>query len=546
MQIIRLLSADTLIFFNEFDGSVLGLPNEKDNLDRFNFPEMENQCIYIIEAAPDTSNPLNYDGVEIAIKMYLQAISKNVNHFSIIFVGYEDKQSFFQFCSYSNILKCPGVFYQQIGYDNIQEYIKQEFKIIDLDTAKQSIVYIGIRPPTSYKSHHSIANEWAILRWAKVLKLDTDNSIQKIQKEVDSSLYYRYLNTIHPISDSIDFTNRVLLQTGKILFIDDEIEKGWGVIFKKICSNKTLEVFGSEFKDWPTEKIISESFEKAKNCNIVILDLRLSDEDFDQVDITKITGYQILKKIKGHNAGIQVIIFSASNKTWNLQALQAEKADGFIIKESPENSVDKKFTSQSISSIYKSIDICLDYAFVRNFYDKFLILKENLEKRKKDKNLPKEFVDEYLKWLEFGINNIIKYKSNDGNVLSFIMFFSVLENISTRLIDVENPESTSESLFKFKFRRNNNYLKNFEWVSSINSYSKTNYDLVCSRNINWNQKIFNVLDVLGCDIKNINYLVEKRNDIIHSNPTTGNLIKISNLDLETLFKIITENIETIS
>lgn len=545
MQIIKLLTPDTLPFLNDFEGRVFNLPSEKDSLDNLELPEVANESFYIIEAAPDTSNPLNYDGVNIALKIYFQAISNNVNNFKIILVGYEDKACFFQFCSYSNILKCPGIDYLEIGHDSSEKINNLDLLNIDLNNAKQSILNIGIKPPSSYKSHHSIANEWAILRWAKALKIDNDN-LSKTQMEVDSNLYYNYLNTIYPITNEINITNRVLLHKGHILFIDDEVEKGWGLIFKKICANSKLELFGREFKKWMPETIINESFEKAKNADIVILDMRLHEDDFNQEDITKITSYQILEKIKEHNGGIQVIIFSASNKIWNLQALQKIGADGFIVKESPENSVDKKFTPQSISDIYKTIDSCLDYAFVKGFYEIFLMLKQNLERRKKKKELPKEFVDEYLKWLEFGINNLLKYKSNEGNVLTFVMFFSVLENISNRLIGVDNPEPTSGGMFKFKFRRNNNYLVNFDWNQKSKSYNKTTNDLVCNRSISWNQKVLNTLDVLECDLPNINYLVKKRNDIIHSNSTTGDKIQISNEDLKRLFKSITEKIENIS
>lgn len=545
MQIIKLLSPDTLPFLNNFEGREHNLPSEKDSLDNLELPEVANKCFYIIEAAPDTSNPINYDGVNIALKIYFQAISNNVNNFKIILVGYEDKASFFQFCSYSNILKCPGIDYLEIGHDSSDKINNLDLLNIDLNNAKQSILNIGIMPPSSYKSHHSIANEWAILRWAKALKID-NNNLSKTQMEVDSNLYYNYLNTIYPITNEINITNRVLLHKGQILFIDDEVEKGWGLIFKKICANSKLELFGREFKKWMPKAIINESFEKAKNADVVILDMRLHDDDFNQEDIAKTTSYQILEKIKEHNRGIQVIIFSASNKIWNLQALQKIGADGFIVKESPENSIDKKFTPQSISDIYKTIDSCLDYAFVKVFYEKFLMLKQNLERKKKKKELPKEFVDEYLKWLKFGISNLLKYKSNEGNVLTFVMFFSVLENISNRLIDVNNPEPTNAEMFKFKFRRNNNYLINFEWNQKSKSYNKTTNDLVCNRSINWNQKVLNTLDVLGCDLPNINYLVDKRNDIIHSNPTTRDKIQISNEDLKKLFKIITEKIENIS
>jgi CheY-like chemotaxis protein len=545
MPIIKILITDTLPFFNDFDGNVIKLPSDSDSLSKFKLPKIENECIYIIEASPDRNNPLNYDGVNIALRLYFLAILNHINNFRIFLIGFEDKTNFFQFCTYSNILKCPGIDYIEIGND-IDKIKEIELSSIDLRYAKQSILNIGIKPPASYKSHHSISNEWAILRWAKALKIE-DNSLSETKMKVDNDLYYNYLKTIYPITSNVNITSRVLLhiQKDKILLIDDEVEKGWGLIFNKICANK-VELFGNEFKDWDAKKIINESFEKAKNADVVILDMRLHDNDFNQDDITEITSYQILEKIKNHNAGIQVIIFSASNKIWNLQAFQKLGADGFIVKESPENSVDTNFTSQSISNLYTTIDSCLEYAFVKVFYEKFLLLKENLERRKKSKELPKEFVDEYLKWLEFGIINLLKYKSNEGNVLTFLMFFSVLENISSRLINVENPENTPvDGEFKFKFRINDNYLKSFTWDTNFNKYNKTNVDLLSARNINWNQKVLNTLDVLGCDLPNINNLVKKRNDIIHSNSTTGDRIQISKAELKKLFEIITNNIENI-
>lgn len=48
------------------------------------------------------------------------------------------------------------------------------------------------------------------------------------------------------------------------------------------------------------------------------------------------SGMKILKAIKAANQGIQVIMFTASNKAWNMKALLDAGADGYYIKESPE------------------------------------------------------------------------------------------------------------------------------------------------------------------------------------------------------------------
>lgn len=519
------------------------------------YPENYKNEIHEILFVPtifDYRNGISYQGVEFALRWYLNFISKKNNgDFKIVLLGTENKSAFFQNCTYSNFLKCPNVEYLQNSYEDISEYLKiNHIKKFDYDYALRKIDLVGIKPPTSYKSHHSIANEWSILRWSKALKIDTEdaNELKKIENSIEASLYYKYLDSKYQISGHEKVKDKILLNSGKILFIDDEVEKGWDIIFKKICKAKTYSSFGEDFKNWEQSKIIDESLEKAKDTDIVILDLRLHDDDFDEINPKEITGYKLLKKIKEYNKGIQVIIFSATNKIWNLQAMQEAGADGFIMKESPEDSVDEKFTSQSIENIYKTIDECLEYSFLKKYFEKFNYLKQELEPRKNPKKhpnpLPKEFVDEYLKWLEFAIFNILKYKSNTGNVMSFSLFFSVLENISNRIIDIDNPDKINSDQYKFKFRINNSYLK--EYSSSGGKYSNTNIDLVSKRNINWNQKILNTLQELSSNLTDMNSLIQKRNDIIHSNSTTGNTANINKEELNKIFKIITENIENIN
>ena len=531
---------------------VISFPNSK--VSDF-YPESYKNEIPEILFVPtifDYSNGISYQGVEFALRWYLYIISKKNNgNFKIVLLGTEKKSAFFQNCTYSNFLKCPNVEYLQNSYEDISEYLKNiQIKKIDIEDALRKIDLIGIKPSTSYKSHHSIANEWSILRWSKALKIDTESAeeLKKIETNVETSLYYKYLETKYPITGTENVINRLLLNLGKILFIDDELDKGWDIIFRSICKAKKYESFGIDFKGWSKEKIVSESFDMAKNADVVILDLRLHDEDFDEKDPKKITGYEILRKIKEHNKGIQVVIFSATNKIWNLQAMLEAGADGFIMKESPEDSLDNKFTLKSIENVYKILDESLDYSFLKKYINKFNFLKQELEPRKKysvhPNPLPKEFVDEYLKWLEFGILNISKYKSNLGNILSFSIFFSVLENISNRIIDIDNPQWINHDEYKFKFRVNNSFLTEFTSTGSI--YSNTNVELVSKRNLNWNQKVLNTLVALNSNLTDMNNLIKKRNDIIHSNSTTGNVANVTKEELNKLFEIITENIEYIN
>lgn len=75
-----------------------------------------------------------------------------------------------------------------------------------------------------------------------------------------------------------------------------------------------------------------------------------------------------MQEIKKINAGIQVIFFSATNKIWNLQKLQELGADGFIIKESPENSMNPDFTSETILQFKSTIETAFKKRFLKEVF----------------------------------------------------------------------------------------------------------------------------------------------------------------------------------
>jgi DNA-binding NarL/FixJ family response regulator len=512
---------------------------------------------YAIESFPelifvptifDNENSMSYGGVDFAIRWYFHVISLNTKlNFKIVLLGIEEKSSFYQNCDYSYFLKCPNVQYIQNSFQDIKLIIESEIKEFDRNEALGKIDLIGIKPPASYKSHHSISNEWSILRWSTALNIsaELDSELQKNKNNIKASLFYKYLSIKYPIASNKTVNKKALKNDGSILLIDDEVEKGWGVIFQEICKGKNYTSLGKDFKKInDKDKIVDVAFEIAKDADVIILDLRLHDSDFEERDPKKLTGYKLLEKIKEHNKGIQVIIFSASNKIWNLQELQNVGIDGFILKESPENSVDEEFTKQLIENIYKTIDTCLGYSFLKKNVETFKNLSQQLELRKKKKELPKEFVDEYLRWLEFGVLNILKYKSNEGNVMSFSIFFTVLENIANRLIDIDTPISTGTyNEYKFEFRRSRTFLKYYKLIS--NNYVNSGSDLLIIGRMGWTQKVINTLDALSCNLVDVTPLIDKRNDIIHSNSTTGNGIDITTQDLQDIFSIVTKNIEKI-
>ncbi|MBE7644808.1 hypothetical protein F7644_02270 [Tenacibaculum finnmarkense genomovar ulcerans] len=267
---------------------------------------------------------------------------------------------------YFNILKTKNVELLPFSKKAFADTVNTARNELIQSELPAEIKQIQLPVPKNYEDSHSIANEWAIYRWANTIQtLDNQDGIGKVFEKIDNNLYFKYLQTIYPVTNcgeltAVDLKTENLEET-KILYIDDEAEKGWYEVFRTILVDtnkvKDFQYLGDDFKSKSQEEIIEISIDKIieQNSDIVILDFRLHPDDFKQTSINEITGLKILKRIKEINKGIQVLIFSATNKIWNLQAIQEQGADGFVIKESPENSVDKGFTKETITNFIEQL-----------------------------------------------------------------------------------------------------------------------------------------------------------------------------------------------
>lgn len=350
---------------------------------------------------------------------------------------------------YFDILKTKNVHLINYSKKDFEDALKIDQDYYGLQELPIEIQKLKLNPP---KDNHIISNEWAIYRWAETIQA-LDNDIKKIIREIDSNLYFKYLKTIYPISKPDQLTNSELVintsTKAKILYVDDEADKGWSEIFCKIIldvNTMDFHYIGDELKSKSKGEIIDLSLSKIidDEFDIVILDFRLHRNDLGEKVLKKITGFQILEKIKKHNPGIQVIIFSATNKIWNLQALQEAGADGFVIKESPENSIDVNFTKESILNFKEIFEICLDRIFLKEIYKKLIPLitkvNENILKnpRKYDLRIKQGFLQKYYDYL---ISADLLLNTNYQDLkYSFLQFILIVEDIikNSYLSDFKN------------------------------------------------------------------------------------------------------------
>jgi CheY-like chemotaxis protein len=373
---------EKLIVGNEFENQITDLYLHHQVNNFLNINEYDNVFIPLC-FGPTLSD---YNGLRLATHI---RCTLTKNQLKPIFIyGFID-YNFLIENEYFDILKTKNVFL--IGYSkkSFEDALNNEISDLTIDLLPLEIKKINLKIPSNYEDNHSIANEWAIYRWSQIIEAKDEN-IEKIIEIQNNNLYFKYLKTIYPITASDTLENEKLKinneKSPRIIYIDDEADKGWREIFETIFYDKNQNIdfsyLDSELNDKTKDEVCDLALNtvKADDIDLVILDFRLHKEDFDNNEIEAITGYQILKKIKDYNKGIQVIIFSATNKIWNLQALQKAGADGFIIKESPENSVDSEFTKHSILKLVETIENRLKMIFLKDVYVIIEKIKSHLNK----------------------------------------------------------------------------------------------------------------------------------------------------------------------
>jgi CheY-like chemotaxis protein len=452
---------------------------------------------------------------------------------------------------YFNILKTKNiqlVSYSKKAFGTAANTYLDSFKPEELP---KEIKKLKLNPPLNYSDSHSIANEWAIHQWAKTIGCDESEELKKVFQNVQYNLYFKYLRTIQPITklDVISDTKLKIDYKGKskVLLIDDEAEKGWYEIFAFLLgdlNNIYTDYLGVDFKSLSSDEIIEKSIDKifTDDIDVVILDFRLNPSDFENDNTEEITSIKLLKRIKKRNPGIQVIAFSATNKVWNLQALQGAEVDGFIFKDTNENF---HLTIESLipkvtSSIRKS-------SWLKPIWNKTTSVIDHLENQRKKHILDKDFTGAISTFLQLGFDSLINCNKSFPFDSAFMYYFLILEAISKQMINEETPHEInytnkyreSKKGYKFQFRTNYEFLKDFEG----NEYMQvaTGGDLISSnKRIPYNPKFHNLISLAGIHDINPITIVDLRNKFNHPNLIDQRVIAvIEKNNIDKIFEVCT-------
>ena len=451
--------SEQFVFDVDFDKDVDFYIN--DNLTEGNLKQKLENCDIVFIKAALSKNYLEYLGLRLAYHIRLTKSLGEKANIPIVIIAEESFQYLGLTYPEPSIFFTKGIYLIKESLDDYDRTIKwiNDRRIKPLDDFSSFVSSITINPPASYLSHHSIANEWSILRWAKVLGISTESeALKDVRSNIESLLYYKFLQAKYPIEAEPDKAAFKINGKGSILYIDDEWNKGWDLVFEKFFTpspNIEFECLKYDFKDKPQEVIIKECKKviESSKPDLVLLDLRLSDSDFTNSHKSSLlTGYKLLKAIKLINPGIQVIIFTASNKVWNLIELQANGADGFLLKESPELTIHSSHTAESLSSLSKQITLCLSNAYLKEVWEILEGIRRQFSANPLAQYYPNDFRClrgiQYQNLLLLELNSMYNIlNSEDENRFSYAMLiqFKILECI----VEIFIPEKARDGNWLF-------------------------------------------------------------------------------------------------
>jgi len=306
-------------------------------------------------------------GLYIGMHIRLTKELENVRFIPILFITDQTKEQILT-NQISNLKEKSGLLLFTKGSYLLSAFSLDEFLTKSISPIDEKTLIETVIPSLSIENSkdrgHQLANDWGAFRLAKFAGY-------ALSLEKPTSLYFKYKEsqTNNELVPESNTNIGVFNESCKALLIDDNADSGWMAILNYILKHKI--VMPGKTSSLNVLRTFEEAmeFNNYINYDIVFLDLRLlKEEDKGQeiIDIEQFTGTKVLRKIKKINKGIQVIIFTASNKVWNIERLLEIGANGYYIKESPEFVLSPVFSKENYNELLSTVEKSLSLKFLRS------------------------------------------------------------------------------------------------------------------------------------------------------------------------------------
>jgi hypothetical protein len=186
----------------------------------------------------------------------------------------------------------------------------------------------------------------------------------------------------------------------EVIVIDDKAKDGWLDIYNHIFGHfiNFTKIVPIKEKDENIDKFFAEKIEKEINRNdslvdLVILDLRLFEEDGKSIKVEDFSGSKVLKLIREKFIGLPVLITTASNKAWTFEVMTKLGADAFWTKEGID---DQREPSETVKNYCELIRLVSK--LTSNRYKKLIEFARDVQVF--DQTKDKSWLSKEVQWLE--------------------------------------------------------------------------------------------------------------------------------------------------
>lgn len=259
----------------------------------------------------------------------------------------------------------------------------------------------------------------------------------------------------------------------KILLIDDEANQGWKEILEKVFF-EGQDIAIATTKHEAVELLSQDAFE------LIFLDLRYGENDHHSSDLKTYQGYEILtQEIRGGfeklNFATPVILFTASNKIWNIHGMLDAGADSFYIKEHPDQATDLDFSRQNFIRLTQQIPSLLEMGKVRSsVLKKVNVILDLIEGEVKNLNIRERIAEK----LKIGYTTLFHRHSSfehekfafNNELMTYICFWSILEEIAKDSFEDKwiksGPHEGKMAQDNWNLRNGQRFIENLTFVNS--------------------------------------------------------------------------------
>lgn len=436
-----------------------------------------------------------------------------------------------------NLVFTKGVYFSSFILEDIKSTLEFAEQCPKNEYHQNVLSKLNIRRKSDFGGH-DIANAWGCFKLSQVIGIDNKifehESIAKHLKQ----LYAKYLiceNETFSTEKRIDL-NPIKCSEKNILFIDDKSDEGWADLMQSMfkgAKENFVFVDSSQYKADDLHKSFKnfEGYYKecqshiGKDWDLIIIDLRLNPEkediDNELISPTEFLGYKLIDEFLNKNQGYQIIVSTASNKIWNINAALERGAASYYVKESPAFNYSISETNKQYENLKKDVQKCFNKKYLFKIYEQ----KEKLIEKIFSLFYDNFFKEQIKNQLNLAYYLLSKAEKKEQFAYAFVSLYMIIETINNQFVVKSKNDSwviniTDKELLDWSYDKN------------TNTYINTNNQVSGNKPPEW-QKMAGLYyqSLNGQDhklVQTLYHLITKRNGFVHNDYDILNKTKKDN------------------